>query len=792
LDREGVMMARILPSGLIVAVQKVKSNLVIGLVLLLPFLGMRDRAAVAGALPDASGHPKEIFAHFMGCYPIARTSISTDALRTYEAQLRPDGPHQLERVGGFWRNFPLTPPDFKPSLEDSVDLEMRRAMRIGLNGFAIDTLAGRQTALDTLDAMFKVAEAKHYPFEITFCLDNPVLNLDAVRHLIKNHGQSPNLARRDGKVLLLGYRSNRWGLRLHPELSSKDWTEPEGFDAYCDAAKELEKIAGQPLYIQFCLNGFVPNQTDIVPTGISLDPGFWQSAMTGLSKSYGAVTAFFWGGKNYDEAAKAARTAGMDWGEPMWVQYQEVMWDTFRLKDGSDLLRERWNHAIANDATLIQIATWNDYTEATNVAPSQQTGYAFYDLMGWMIRRWKEGKMPEPDHDRIYLFYPPYPKGSRVFPFHDFAPEIGGNLEVLTILTKPATVVMPGRDAQWDAPAGLFVRKLPPTAGPVVAELTRGGQTVLSLTAREPITDRPFRAQHSFVGYSTEDARLWKEDFPDNTASPPAYYADDVGNGLPNWFRMYYFGKLGDFTSGKSVAPDAIAGRGGITNLQAYLDQVNPLHPEADPPPGTNWDLLQNPITTKDFTGVSTNPDIDHDGREVWRYVGSHAGDKWELLWDCEPVAAPMGKVVTVTHSRASRNALAVEPEQPAASVSYRWTRPDLQSSAWTRDVTLQPASDEAVGVEFVSYADGVYSVSIGLSASASLRSESFQLGLSGPGGTLLWNTKMDAEHPVLEETCEFSLKKGQVLRLTAGPTSHSGSVFPRITKFQVELKKSG
>jgi hypothetical protein len=73
-------------------------------------------------------------------------------------------------------------------------------------------------------------------------------------------------------------------------------------------------------------------------------------------------------------------------------------------------------------------------------------------------------------------------------------------IEVLTILPKPATMRMPGRDAQWQAPAGLSYQQVPLTAGPVVAELLRDGKVAVRLECPEPVSERPFRQETGKVG----------------------------------------------------------------------------------------------------------------------------------------------------------------------------------------------------------------------------------------------------------------------------------------------------
>ena len=482
----------------------------------------------------------------MGCYPVGFGALNQDYMRKGQGALQPEGASYADRTGGPWRQFPLLPPDYKGSLEESMDIEIRRAMRMGLDGLAVDVLAGQQSALASIDALFKVAEEKKYPFQITFCLDNPKQNVEAVRHLMEKHGKSPNLARRDGKVLLLGYRSHRIGERLHPELSKADWAKPESIRYYGEAIKELEDAVGEP---------------------------------------------------------------------------------------------------------------------------------------------------------------------------------------------------------------------------------------------------------------------LWNEDFP-GKSQPKGYYADEDGDGLPNWFEMFYFGKLGDFSTATVAKPGDSPSGDGRTNLQAYLSQTNPLKPQTPPAPGTVWDLLKNPIGA---TGVSTNPEADAEGRRLWRYLSSPFPGQWELLGDAsispprkvKPAVSnaisagqavnnsPMQEVMSVAHSNRTRNAFApVNSKQDFGQVVYRWVKLDENSTEYKRTVALYPIPGVPVAVEWTSPANGSYQVEINVDRTSGSDRSNFQLKLVGFDGKELWQAPLDATNPSAQASLKVALKAGQCIRLEVESTKPRYSSPPEVTRFEIMLEK--
>jgi hypothetical protein len=483
------------------------------------------------------------------------------------------------------------------SLEESADLEIRRALRGGIDGFAIDAWAGGDGAKQVLDALFKVAEEKNYPFSITICLDPAIGNNNAlagaIKYVLDKHGTSPKLARRNGKPLIFGYMSSFIGFRHGAEILKqqaefagvdiKELTknpklrlDPAGWQIMADGLFDIQKQVGTDIYFHYCMSAFfhqVPNGTwnkdDIVRAA-----GF-------MGARFGAVGEFLGGGDTHDKMAAAVKAAGAEWSEPMYFQYENIGWGGNRIGKGLDIFRNRWQHARDNNSTLIQFVTWNDYTENTCLAPAYETRYTILDLNAYFVKWWKTGKEPVTDHDKIYLIYRKYPQGAKIYPFKPKQPDAETVLEVLTILTKPATIRLPGRNAEWQAPAGMSWKQFPATPGPVIAELLRSKwlfipRVELRLESPEPITDHPYREQNSMTCFSTEFQRNWQADFGDAKPLLRGEYADDDSDGLPNWFEMYWFGKFLDYSTATVADPNADPDGDGKTNLQEFVERTAP------------------------------------------------------------------------------------------------------------------------------------------------------------------------------------------------------------------------
>jgi hypothetical protein len=565
---------------------------------------------------------KEIFAHYMGCFPVG-TGPTEYHRRQAHLKIRHDSKSYADAMGGRTLNWDLVPPETRLSAEQSAELDIRRAIRGGIDGFAVDAWAGGDNAKRTMDMLFQVAEKHKLPFKITICLDPSCLPKDpanpsnmakpfaeAIQYLLR-HQDSPNLARRDGKPLIFGYHSR--GILRAPQKANLP-EGPEKWDEIAAAYQEMQKQVGQPLYFYFGIGAFhsrTPKKDrDYVATAK------W------AGKNFPAVGSFLDTTFVRDEAkmAEAVKAGGAEWGQPLWYQYNNRS-GSLHVGNGLDILRRQWQQARELDSTLIQFVTWNDYGEDTVLAPGYNTGYTVFELNKYFVDWWKTGQAPAVTKDKMFLVFRRYPDGCTTFPFKTRRYQ-AGVLEVVTLLTKPSRVTLPGRDIAYDAPAGMSFRQFPLQTGPVRAELSRGGKPVLSLTAPEQVTDKPFRQDNSMVCFSSEFEANWKLDFANVAPFHYSEYADRDADGLPDWFEMYWFGKFLDFSTATNAAPADDPDHDGLTNLQEYLAQSDPTKPEAQYKAGDVWDMA-----TVYKRNSSFNPDADFNETPVWYYLYKH-GDR--------------------------------------------------------------------------------------------------------------------------------------------------------------------
>ncbi len=761
---------------------------IIGALALLPFLAScgngGGQAAVqesavreAAPPPPPAGPERKLYAHYMGCFPVACSA--TLHHRTNDAhKIRHDAGDFLTALGGGHRDWYLAPYGLALTPEQSAELDIRRAMRAGVDGFAIDAWAGSDGAKKTMDALFAAAERNNFKFEITICIDcsclpgnkeEPGNNIqavaDAVKYVLEHHGASPNLARRNGKPLIFGYSS----YSIYQTKEMKEIPEgPQKWQRTVDAYKEVERLAGTPLFFHYCLAhyGHHACKKDFRKESFIDYAAF-------MGKHFGAVGAFLDGDAEFaDEAALSAavKAGGAEWSQPMWFQYNNVLGGLHAGK-GTDILRERWERARKYDSSLIQFVTWNDYGEDTILAPAINTGYSILELNAFFTKWWKEGKAPTPDSDRIFLIHKRYPQGCATFPFKSRR-STEGVVEVLTILTKEANVSVPGR-GDYTAPVGLFVKQFPLTPGPVSAEISRGGAVVLRLDSPEPVTDAPFREDNSMYSVSSGYDEQWRIDFGDTPVFHYSEYGDADNDGLPNWFEMYWFGKWLDYSTMTAADPNADPDNDGATNLQEFKARTNPLKPPPSYAKGFVWNLMDVPKSNKSF-----NPDEDPQGSPVWSYLyrqGAYGKmDRMGAFEKCPHAAYSTPYTGKMAHL------------SPWAGTQYKdihgWTCWSQVDDAWR--FSIKPRRESMIALAWTSPVDGVVTARFSVASSSKEPSTL----LVRQGAETLLEEKVGEERKECA-TKEIRVVKGDEILFIGDAFPGNGSQHLVFTTFEIELK---
>ena len=745
-------------------------------------------AAVAVAAPPAE---KKIFAHYMGCLPLQL--YPRLAQQEGFESARPGATDYRSAIGGKYFSSPLLPPDWRADPVEAAALDIRRALRAGIDGFAVD-LSGRELAPLTLRSLIRAAEKYDLPFEISLALDGGYRNAGIIKLLCEEFRDSPKLARRNGKILLFGYNSGtdaeqfvheyflrkRTGRGLDPavyraatefpglpqlsraeldfpELTAERdlWNTPAGWRALAAPFRFYERSCGngERIAFQFELTPFTRNGA------MKPDLAQMRRVIAVLSSEFEALGNFLpatlYDEEQMIELAAIAREHGAEWGEAVCYQYDRPYHGRLHCGPIVETMLKRWELVEKTGATLLQFTTWNDYCEGTMLAPTPETRYVHGELNAWFVQRWKTGQFPEPREDTIMALYHKYPVGAErdSFPFR--APriaELKKVLEVVTMLTAPGRVTLPERGIAYDAPAGFHYRQFPLTPGPVTVRVERAGKVAKELVCGEPIvSERVFRPEQTPTAWSTSFQRFWREDFGEaEPVSLEGFYAVRPGSVFPNWFRMVYFGTMGDFRKLPEVDPGADPDGDGATNLEEYLRQTDPTRPDRwTYEPGFRWEPgAELP------PGFSFNPDRDRRGRPVWSYgADGFPEEEFREFTDSEASGGDRLRHRFPARDRAAEPwQLGEDPRLPKCALELRW-----RDGALTYE--LKPDREHGAGLRFRAPTSGIFTLSFEASAPK--------------GGHLRWfgadsGTAELAPETPLRRTVRFRAAEGETLTVLA------------------------
>ena len=609
--------------------------MIFGLMIAVAALGAADRPA-----------ERRIYAHYMGCAPAGNGAIHYYKSRTAEGFRGDAKAYQLDgyslATGGYYDNWPLVPSAAGLSPEENARLEISRARRFGIDGFAFDAWAGGRSAMDLLDVFFRVAEEMKVDFGLTICFDPSChggveggTQLDkyvSTAKFVLRHRDSPNLARMDGKPLFFGYYSS--GIDYAP----KDTPLAERLRREKEAWTAFRARVGEPVFLHGSMDWHALDK--------NVD---WKLVGRAAAEIYDAVGGFLgterdWG--NDADLIAAVRAGGKVWSQPMFYQYSNKAGGILTRK-GLSWLRDNWAAAIANDSRLLQFVTWNDYGEETILAPSTGGAYTVPRINAWYVEKWKTGRDPEVGKDEVHVVYrravgqpEPFPLQARR------VADLPTCLEVTTFLTAPARVQVKDY-GDYDAPAGMFVKEFDLKPGLVAVRVRRGtgdgARTVCGLVAPERVSDKRWREDFTLVGYGSNYDEEWARDFPGKPVERYAENGDADGDGLPNWFEMFYFGRYPYFDTATAADPKGDPDGDGLTNLEEYLGDTDPTRADEPYAKGFVWDLSD--VCRAKYCW---NPARDAHGKAVWHFLhdrdpeGKRVGLKGE--WRPTPVTGGAAK----------------------------------------------------------------------------------------------------------------------------------------------------
>jgi hypothetical protein len=430
-------------------------------------------ACLAFTMPDSAAlfaSPKKVFAHYF--YPFPLQIDNKPASQDYynRNHLNPDGESgKWADKGGFLRQRPLPVDGAGANYRlQNVEQEVRMAIARGITGFTIDVMGVNQAtdADSALHQLLSAAQAVDPRFKIVVMPDLAALksDADAVTQIIASVASSPAAYRlNDGRLVVTAFNAGanppEWWASIFTRLKSRgiNVSFVPTFLGWGGQAKAFSAIS----------DGF----------------GDWGTATAAASDRMKGDPAIAHG--------SYGKTFMMSVDPQQYRPKDSIYWEA----GNSATFRNAWMSAIDGGADWVQIVTWSDLSESSEIEPytdatlRRDIGTGFYDLNAFYAAWFLTGRQPAITHDVLYYFYRREPTNA-ASPSQKAAnkavnssPE--DDIELLAFLTAPGAIKISigGHDFTQNAPAGITSFKVPTQPGTPSFSLARDGSTLFSFEA---------------------------------------------------------------------------------------------------------------------------------------------------------------------------------------------------------------------------------------------------------------------------------------------------------------------
>lgn len=420
------------------------------------------------AVPSVQRSPNRmVFAHYFPPYPLSKDDAPAAQDYYTKQYLTVDGESGKHvAYGGFLRDRPLpATPQSGDWHVTNQETEVREAISVGINGFSVDLLSFSSPNWTAALNLLQAAQNVSPHFAVMAMPDMTGLrNLTPEQFAagIATFASYPSAYRlSDGRLVLSPFDA---------EIHTPQWWTQE----FSILSSEYGiHIAFVPLLLDF-----MKNEAAFAPISYGLSN--W-----GPRSPSSDGTAY--------EYSKIAHDAGKLWMQPVSVQDERPYAGVYNEADNTANLRATWNAAINEKAEWVQLVTWNDYSESTQIAPSENAGWSFLNICSYYIRQFRTGLVPHVQRDLGVLTYRTQPVRAQTAvsesePMHlvPGSSPARNDVEMLTILTKRAWVhvTVGGVRHKYQAPAGVSTHLFRLRDGKVHASVHRHGQSVLRTFGR--------------------------------------------------------------------------------------------------------------------------------------------------------------------------------------------------------------------------------------------------------------------------------------------------------------------
>ncbi|MCK1434940.1 glycoside hydrolase family 71 protein [Bradyrhizobium sp. 15] len=305
----------------------------------------------------------------------------------------------------------------------SIDLEREilDARRLSIDGFALNIGSWKKEEkyIRIPGNMFEAAGKLGPDFKLFFSLDN--LDVDESAEIVARFAGHPNYLRVDGKVVVSSYGGDPdWGRKLRAQLLAKHieiFLVPFYYYGHLDPLASFDPL-GKDAYIA----------RRSLRDADDLDGYFY----------FGSAAAHPELAQRLLDIGKLTKSAGrlsMLGVSPFYKGFGPRNSRVFE-SHGFESMQSQWLSAINSDADWVELVTWNDWGEATYLAPFGHPTFQdlwrqhwgkllahdkFLEASQYYVTWFKERVEPRIVEDKVFYFYRIHPKTSLGF----IQPEIG-------------------------------------------------------------------------------------------------------------------------------------------------------------------------------------------------------------------------------------------------------------------------------------------------------------------------------------------------------------------------------
>lgn len=428
--------------------------------------------------------PRKVFAHWVPTMPVSLDNRQTTVDYYTRNYLNPRGEGGKHAAyGGFLRDRPLGRPvrfDSAWRLRD-MQAEVRQAVAAGIDGFSVVLyhLGGSALAWTDAKLMMQAAASVDPGFKIIIQPDLTggvgAASPTTLAAYVAELGRSSAAYRVSGGRLVVA--------PFTPERHSVSWWKQflSAMRSHGITVAFLPEFQNDIRY----RSAFAPISYGMGNWGVR-NPAWNNPDTTFPTSPQGRV--------------RAVHNLGKVWMQAVSTQDERPMGGIFDEAQNTTNLRNTWKIATETRSELVQINTWSDYGEGSQMAPSIMNGSSFLDISAYYLTKYKLGTAPKIVRDTVYLTHRKHPWQARPsFPETRLMRLRGGSparntIEALTFLTGPARVTIHAgsSSASCAAPAGVGVCTVPLHSGTVSVTVTRRGARVASVTSPHTVTGRPY------------------------------------------------------------------------------------------------------------------------------------------------------------------------------------------------------------------------------------------------------------------------------------------------------------